>query len=258
MNLEIIERGRPDGSAPSLLFVHGYWQAAWTWDEHVLPALADLGHHCVALSLTGHGGSDGKIRGTSVSHYVRDVALVADGLEAPPVLVGHSMGGFTTQHYLAAGHPARAAILVSPVPRKGAWGATFKVVRRHPWRFLKSNLTLDVGAVVETEEAAHHLLLSGSLPREAIHPYMERLERASYRTYMDLLMRRPDLSSVDVPALVIGGTDDGFFTEAEWMDTASALGAELVMLPGVGHQPMWEGRGQRLVEEIDGFVRGLG
>lgn len=257
MNLEVIERGRSGGSGPPLLFVHGYWQAAWTWDERVLPALADLGHHCVAVSLTGHGGSHGKIRGTSISDYVSDVAEVANGLQAPPVVIGHSMGGFTTQHYLAAGHPARAAVLVSPVPRKGAWGATLKVIRRHPWRFLKANLTLDVGAIVETEDAAYDLLISRSLEPGEIRPYLERLERASYRTYIDLLMRRPDLSSVDVPALVIGGADDGFFTEAEWRDTAAALGADLVMLEGVGHQPMWEGGGARLIEEIDGFVRGL-
>lgn len=257
MDLEIIARGEP-GEHPTLLFVHGYWQAAWTWDEHVLPALADRGYRCIAMSLRGHGESEGKIRGASIAHYVEDVARVSASLATTPVLVGHSMGGFTAQHYLAAGHPARAAVLVSPVPRRGAWGATLKVVRRHPWRFLKTNLTLDVGAVVETEEAAYNMLISRSLPRSVIGPYMERLERASYRTYMDLLFRRPNLSGVTLPSLVVGGTDDGFFTEAEWRDTAAALGARLVMLEGIGHQPMWEGAGKRLVDEIDRFVSSLG
>lgn len=258
MELEIIERGSASPDSPPLLFVHGYWQAAWAWDEHVLPALAQRGHHCVALSLRGHGGSEGRIRGASISHYVEDVLTVASSLERTAILVGHSMGGFTTQHYLAAGHPARGAVLVSPVPRRGAWGATLKVVIQHPWRFLKANLTLDIGAVVETEEAAYNLLISRSLPKEEIRPYMDRLERASYRTYMDLLFRRPDLTRVDVPALVIGGSDDGFFTEREWRDTADALDADLVMLDQVGHQPMWEGGGERLIEEIDRFVRSLG
>ena len=86
---------------------------------------------------------------------------------------------------------------------------------------------------------------------------MERLERASYRTYLDLLLNRPNLSGVDIPAVVIGGSDDGFFTEREWRDTAEGLGADLVMLEGVGHQPMWEGEGKLLVDEVDRFVRGL-
>lgn len=128
----MIERGEPSDGIPSLLFIHGYWQAAWTWDEFVMPELADRGHHCVAMSLGGHGESDGKIRGTSIRDNVADLARVVRTFERVPVLVGHSMGGFTIQHYLAKEHPAAAAVLVSPVPRKGGWSATFKAARKHP------------------------------------------------------------------------------------------------------------------------------
>lgn len=257
MDLEIIERGTADPDHPSLLFVHGFWQAAWTWDEHVLPDLAARGHHCIALSLRGHGASDGKIRGSSIADYVSDVRSVVDRLAQPPVLVGHSMGGLTTQYYLAAGHPARAAVLVSPVPRRGAWGATWKAATRHPLVFGKINLTFDVGHLVASEARAHGLLVADSFPRERIAGYMDLLEAASYRVYLSMLLRRPDLASVDIPALVIGGSEDGFFTEAEWRDTADALGADLMMLDGVGHQPMWEEDGGRLITEIDRFARSL-
>jgi pimeloyl-ACP methyl ester carboxylesterase len=223
-----------------------------------MPALAGRGHHCVALSLRGHGGSEGRIRGSSIGDYVTDVQKVVSTLSGNPVIIGHSMGGFVTQHYLAGGHPARAAILVSPVPRRGAWGATFRVARRHPWRFIKTNLTLDVGAVVETPEAALDFLVSRRLSHDFIAPYMPRLERASYRVYIDLLLNRPDVRSVDIAALVIGGSDDGFFTEPEWADTARALGANLEILEGIGHQPMWEGDGIALTDAIDRFVGSLG
>jgi pimeloyl-ACP methyl ester carboxylesterase len=132
MDLEVIERGDSTRAGPALLFVHGFWQAAWTWDEYVMPQLAERGHHCVAVSLRGHGGSDGKIRGSSIADYVVDVGSVVGTLPEPPVIIGHSMGGFTTQHYLAAGNPAKAVVLVSPVPRKGAWGATWKLASKHP------------------------------------------------------------------------------------------------------------------------------
>ena len=222
-----------------------------------MPGLAALGHHCLALSLRGHGASEGSIRGSSIRDYVEDVKAISGSLERPPVIVGHSMGGFVTQHYLAAGNPAAGVVLVSPVPRKGAWGATFKVARRHPWRFTKANLTLDVGTVVETTAAARDFLVSRSLPPEFIEPYMPRLERASYRVYLDLLLNRPKLAGVEVPALVVGGSDDGFFTTGEWEDTARALDADLEILDGIGHQPMWEGQGTALVAAIDRFVEGL-
>ena len=124
MRLEIIERGLDDGVSPPLLFVHGFWQAAWCWDVYVMPELGRRGHHCVAVSLTGHGGSEGRIRGQSVDDHVADVVEVASRFDRPPVLIGHSMGGFVVQHYLAGDHPAAGAVLVAPVPRPGAWGAT--------------------------------------------------------------------------------------------------------------------------------------
>lgn len=252
----MIERGEPGGS-PSLLFVHGYWQAAWTWDVHVTPELARRGRHCAALSLRGHGGSEGRIRGSSIDDYVGDITRAVRLLGGRPVIVGHSMGGFTTQHYLASGGSATAVVLVSPVPRRGAWGATLRVARRHPFAFLMTNLTLDVGHVVGTMERACDFLVADDFPPGELAGFFGRLERASYRAYLDLLFNRPDLSDVHLPARVIGGTDDAFFSREEWADTASSLDGELVMLPGIGHQPMWERRGEPLVEELDRFVAQL-
>lgn len=252
----MIERGDP-GDSPPLLFVHGYWQAAWTWDVHVMPKLAQRGRHCVALSLRGHGGSEGKIRGASIGDYVDDVATAVNLLGESPVVVGHSMGGFATQHYLARGGRAAAVVLVSPVPRRGAWGATLHAVQRHPFAFLMTNVTLDVGHVVGTRERARDFLVGEGFPPEELGRWFERLERASYRAYLDLLFNRPDLSRVHLPARVIGGTEDAFFSSEEWADTASSLDGELVMLPGIGHQPMWEGGGDALVEELDRFVAEL-
>lgn len=256
VDLEIIERGSP-GNSPTLLFVHGFWQAAWTWDLHVMPKLAGMGHHCVALSLRGHGGSEGRIRGAAISDYVEDVAGVVSSVGSAPVIVGHSMGGFVLQHYLAGGGQAAAAALVSPVPRKGAWGATLKAVRRHPFAFLLTNLTLDVGHIVATEHRAYDFLVADGFPREEFHGLFERIERASYRTYLGLLLDRPDLSDVKIPTRVVGGTEDAFFTEKEWADTAASLGGGLVMLPGIGHQPMWEDEGDHLVEELGRFLSEL-
>jgi pimeloyl-ACP methyl ester carboxylesterase len=257
VDLELIERDDPESAGPTLLLVHGFWQAAWTWDEYVMPQLAAREHHCLAVSLRGHGESEGKIRGSSIADYVADVRSVVDTLSEPPVIIGHSMGGFATQHYLAAGNPAKAVVLVSPVPRRGAWGATWKLASKHPLVFGKINLILDVGPAVETRDRAHEFLVASSFPVDEMDRYMERLEQASYRVCMSMLPGRPDLSNVELPALVIGGSEDGFFTEGEWRDTADALGADLSMLDGVGHQPMWEGEGRVLVEEIDGFLTGL-
>jgi pimeloyl-ACP methyl ester carboxylesterase len=258
MRLEVLERHPEHASTrPPLLFVHGFWQAAWCWDEHVLGAVGDLGYDAYAVSLRGHGGSDGRIRGGSISDYVADVASVAGGLDQVPVVIGHSMGGFTTQHYLAAGHPARAAVLVSTVPRKGAWRATLKAARSHPAVFARVNASLNVGPLVATPALAHDFLFAASFPRAEVERYTARLEDASYRAFLDLLFNRPDLSGVSTPTLVVGGDQDGFFAIGEWEETAAALGSRLVVLGGAGHEPMLEPVWPRLVETIDEFVVNL-
>jgi pimeloyl-ACP methyl ester carboxylesterase len=51
--------------------------------------------------LRGHGASEGRdrIRWHSIADYVSDVAQVAGQLSRSPVVIGHSMGGFTVQKY---------------------------------------------------------------------------------------------------------------------------------------------------------------
>jgi pimeloyl-ACP methyl ester carboxylesterase len=77
------------------VLVHGGAAHARWWD-HIAPMLAD-GHRVAALDLSGHGDSDRR------DHYSLDVwaeellaVAAAAGIEGPPVVIGHSMGGFVT------------------------------------------------------------------------------------------------------------------------------------------------------------------
>ncbi len=88
MKLEVITQiPKEQKYKTSLLFVHGMWHGAWCWDEFFLPFFADAGYHVTALSLRGHAGSEGKIQGSSIMDYVRDVEEVARTLPTPPVPV---------------------------------------------------------------------------------------------------------------------------------------------------------------------------
>ncbi|HEX9180581.1 MAG TPA: alpha/beta fold hydrolase, partial [Burkholderiales bacterium] len=61
MKLEVLRAApaQPAGRAP-LLFVHGAFSAAWCWAEHFLPYFADRGYDSYAVSLRGHGASEGR------------------------------------------------------------------------------------------------------------------------------------------------------------------------------------------------------
>ena len=95
MRLETIkEEPAFDARSTPVLFVHGMSHAAWCWAEHFLPYFAQHGYVSHALSLRGHGGSEGRqrLRWTPLADYVSDVAQVVDQLEKSPVLEkGHHL-----------------------------------------------------------------------------------------------------------------------------------------------------------------------
>lgn len=64
LKLETIARRppQPRAGAPRVLLVHGVCVGAWVWEEHFMPYLADAGFEVHALSLRGHGASEGRAR----------------------------------------------------------------------------------------------------------------------------------------------------------------------------------------------------
>src|SRR5215475_7909254 len=132
MHLEMISKYPLKNShrAP-LLFVHGTLHTAACWDVHFLDYFAQHGYATHALNLRGHGNSEGreKLRWTRIADYVEDVANAVQQLPSPPILIGHSMGGFIIQKYLEE-HDAPGAVLLSSPPPVGLLGTIFRIARR--------------------------------------------------------------------------------------------------------------------------------
>lgn len=105
-----------ESSPRGLVLVHG-GAAHSRWWDHIGPLLTG-GRRVVALDLSGHGDSDRR------EHYDLDVwarevlAVAADaGIELPPTVIGHSMGGFVTLRLasLVGARIAGAVAVDSPV-----------------------------------------------------------------------------------------------------------------------------------------------
>lgn len=132
--LEVISAGPRWGykGAP-IVFVHGAFGAAWMWDEHFLSYFARTGRRVYALSLRGHGRSDGRndLNTTSFSDYIDDVKHVLARVGAPPILVGHSLGGLIVQRLI--GHvPMSGIILMASAPPEGTLFVGNSLVRAGP------------------------------------------------------------------------------------------------------------------------------
>jgi len=76
----------------SILLVHGAWHGAWCWSP-VLTLLEARGVEAVAVDLPGHGARRSAAPGVRLADYAACVVEAAAGMTAPPLLVGHSMGG---------------------------------------------------------------------------------------------------------------------------------------------------------------------
>ncbi len=105
------------GDGVPIVFVHGITDNRHTW-HRVVPLLQD-GFRCVTLDLRGHGESS-DADDYSAFAMADDIATVLDeaGIDEPPILVGHSLGGAVVTIY-AASRPARAVVNVDQPLRLG-------------------------------------------------------------------------------------------------------------------------------------------
>lgn len=90
-----------------ILFIHGAWQGAWTWDL-VTPVLTRLGHGCYPVDLPGNGNGADDTRPEDVSFdlYMSYLDGRLEERGEPTVVVGHSSGGIMASQ-LAENHPGR-------------------------------------------------------------------------------------------------------------------------------------------------------
>lgn len=242
---------------PPLVFVHGFWHAAWCWEEFFLPYFAARGFWCYAPSLRGHGASPGgaRLRTTRIGDYVDDVAETVAQLPAEPVLVGHSAGGFVVQKYLED-HTAAGMILLAPISPTAAAETTVRTMVRHPLPFLRANLSLSLAPLVATPQLARSLLFSASMPGRQVTSYQQRLQDDSYLGFLDLLVL--DLVRTKrvarVPALVLGGGKDALTPPAQVRRTARSYGTEAQIFPGMAHDMMLEPGWQTVAERMAAWL----
>lgn len=261
MRLELLSVTPPAGAhATPLLFVHGAWHAAWCWHEHFLGHFAEQGFASHAVSLRGHGGSEGRprLRWTRLRQYVADVAQAVEELGRPPVLIGHSMGGAVVQKYLET-HPAPAGVLLASMPPSGVLRTTLRLLRRHPLRVVWATATLRLSPLVATPRLLRELLFSPDLPEDELRRHAGRLGEESYLAFVDMLgLDRPRPHRVTTPLLVLGAANDALFCPDEVEATARAYRTEAVVFPDLAHDMMLDVRWKRVADHIVAWLRERG
>jgi pimeloyl-ACP methyl ester carboxylesterase len=258
MKLEIISR-YPDviQNPTPLLFIHGMMHGAWCWDVHFLNYFAQHGFASHAVNLRGHGNSEGRknLRWTRVTDFVEDVANAVMQLDASPILIGHSMGGFVIQKYLE-NHDAPGAVLMSSPSPAGLLATLLRIIRRQPLAFVKVNLTLSLLPVIATPQMAREAFFSADIPEDELLTYWKNMEEESFMALLDMVMLdHLQPAKVKTPMLVLGAARDNMLTQREIEATARAYHTQAEIIPDVAHSSMLELRWQSVADRILAWLK---
>jgi len=238
-----------------LLFVHGAYVSAWCWEEHFLPWFAARGWASYAVSLSGHGRSrhNEPLDAFSIDDYVRDVAEVAAKLPAPPVLIGHSMGGMVVQKYLEQ-HDAPATVLMSAVPPQGLMGSAFGLMLKRP------TLLTDLNRIMSGNEvdisSLREALFHQPVSETDLQRYYRLSQPESHRAIWDMtLFNLPHPGRMhQVPMLILGAEHDTLIPPDQVHMTATTYGRRAEIFPGMGHGLMLERDWEKVAERLASWL----
>jgi len=104
--------------ATPIVFHHGWPLSADDWDNQMLFFL-HKGYRVIAHDRRGHGRSSQTWEGNEMDTYAADVAALVKALDLKGAIhVGHSTGGGEVAHYAARAEPGRVAkaVLIGAVP----------------------------------------------------------------------------------------------------------------------------------------------
>jgi pimeloyl-ACP methyl ester carboxylesterase len=257
MNIELLSRvpSKVEHRTP-VLFVHGAWHGAWCWEKYFMPYFAEKGYPAYALSFRGHGKSGGAkgLRHYRVKDYVMDLRKIIDKLPCPPILVAHSLGGQVVQKYLEC-NSAPAAVLMAPVPVGGIVKMLQRLVRTHPFLFLKVNIFLSLLPYIETRKMAKEMLFSEAVAPDELKEYYGKLQDESYLSFLDMLFLAPIRPQrVTSQVLVLGAANDRVFYRRDIRKTARAYNHRAVIMADMPHDMMLDRDWKRAADVILGWL----
>lgn len=208
-----------------------------------MPYFAELGYPAYAVSLRGHGLSDGHrdIGAWRIEDYVEDVRKAVAKILAEtgqhPMLVAHSMGAFVALQY-ARGTPSAGLALIAPVPPEGLVGSTLHLLWHQPQLLWELNLA-QTGLPPRLDNL-RALLFSPALAEDSLMEYARLFQHESDRALIDMSMPQFDYSSAkgNPPVFVMGSQHDVLIPPHLVHSTAQFFGERAQMVKDIGHVMM--------------------
>jgi len=238
------------GQGEAVVFLHGFTGSNRDWTNQI-NAISDK-YRTIAVDHRGHGGSGApdNEEDYSIEIFCQDVHALLKGLDIDKCcLVGHSMGGFMSLQFILD-HPEMVRALVLVDTSSGDWE---KVPGAEEHRARLDEIARSQGMEAAFEYDAENNALR--VERFRKHPEQREIARRKHlqtsvngyiyvaRTFNRWGPVTPRLNEIKVPTLIFLGGEDAGFVKASQVMRDGIAGAELLMVPGVGHNPHEEAPG---------------
>jgi pimeloyl-ACP methyl ester carboxylesterase len=249
-------------SATPIVMTHGAFCGGWVWDRFRTPFEA-AGHAVTTPDLPGHGPAErpGAAVGLSMRDYARAIAEVCERQAAPPILIGHSLGGLVAQ--LAAARTRVAAlILLAPSAPWGVSGATLEeAISAVSLYALGPYWTL----AIDPDYPAARRYTFDRLPRPERRAAFVRMVPESGRALWETLNWWLDpfastlvpANGVNAPVLAIAGGKDAVHPTGTVRETARRIAGEVRVFPDMSHwlpaEPGWESVAEACLDWLAGL-----
>ncbi len=243
MKLELLhEAARSPAKRVKLLFIHGICTGAWVWEKNFLPYFAGLGYDSYALSLRGHGKSEGRdtVRTFTLQDFAEDIGWALKEIGSPTVVIGHSLGGGAVQNFVQRGGHAAGYVLLCSAPPHGLIRASAEAFATNPKLVNEMSAVLHKGLDAANLDVIEDGLFSEPPPREVRRRFAEGVsdiaeaasrQRLGWIPFAPFPWGMPKL-------LVVGGEKDQFMPAADVRLTAIYYGARCVIVPNGAHAIM--------------------
>ena len=244
LTLAAYEAGNPDG--PAILFIHGFCQAALSWERQLRDPDLARDFRMVALDLRGHGMSDKPVGDAAYRTdrlWADDIQAVIDQLGLHrPTLVGWSYGGRVMGDYVQA-HGTSALGAMNWVGAVSGEQASARPQQRAALHALMTDAdpAIFIPGTASFLRACFEIQpTTGDFETMlAFNMMVPRHARISLRGRS--IGFEDSLRGIDVPVLVTHGMCDRLVDVTMGRHTAAIIpGARLSEYEGIGHAPFWE------------------
>jgi pimeloyl-ACP methyl ester carboxylesterase len=236
------------GKGNPVVLIHGLAASLHDWDA-LIPRLVESGYSTYALDLLGHGESPKPETSAYqmdwlVDHFIAWMERL--NLAEPPVVVGHSLGGYVALEY-ARRFPARTRglVLVDPFYSNSQLPTALRMFYSQP-RLSSFFLTrsprwlvrwvIDITSMLMEHRTTGRHALPEEVRAQTVSDYL-RTAPAAYGILKAELDLAPYLSSITVPSLVLWGERDHTLAPASFATLVSRLPKGIGRSSVTGHVP---------------------